>query len=95
MNQMQQMGMQTADLNVQLIYIYLAQKLTTDQAAELTALGITLYPDSWIPPVSNHPDGFMLADMPVNKIDQLAAKDCVIRLDTAEIQAQPQTMTPQ
>jgi adenine C2-methylase RlmN of 23S rRNA A2503 and tRNA A37 len=93
--QMQQMGMQTANLNVQRVYIYLAQKLTTDQAAELTALGITLYPVSWIPPVGNHPDGFMLADMPVNKIDQLAAKDYVIRLDTAEMQNQPQTLTPQ
>jgi len=93
-SQMQQMGMQIANLNVQRIYIYLAQKLTANQAAELTSLGITLYPDSWIPPVGNHPDGFMLADMPVGKIDQLAAKDYVIRLDTAEIEAQPQ-MTPQ
>jgi hypothetical protein len=73
-SQMQQMGMQIANLNVQRIYIYLAQKLTANQAAELTALGINLYLDSWIPPVGNHSDGFMLADMPADKLDMLAAK---------------------
>jgi hypothetical protein len=95
LSQMQQMGMQTIDFKVQRVYIYLAQQLTSNQAAELTSLGINLYLDSWIPPVGNHPDGFMLADMPVDKIDQLAAKDYVIRLDTAETQTQPQGMTSQ
>ena len=94
-SQMQQMGMQTANLNVQRIFIYLEQKLTANQAVELTALGINLYMDSWIPPVGNHSDGFMLADMPVDKLDTLAAKNYVIKLDTAEIEAQPQMMTPQ
>ena len=54
-------------------------------------MGITIYPDSWIPPAGNNPDGFYLADMPVDKLDALAAKDYVIRLDTAEKQLKPQS----
>jgi hypothetical protein len=60
----------------------------------LTGLGITIYPDSWIPPLANHPNGFVLADMPVDKLDALAAKDYVIKLDTAEQQLQPQNFSP-
>ena len=91
---MQTMGMRTDYLGTQRIFIYLAQQLTPAQITELTGLGITVYPDSWIPPVGNHPTGFVLADMPVDKLDELAAEDFVIRLDTAEQQLQPQ-MQPQ
>ena len=93
--QMQALGMQTENIGVQRIFIYLSQQLTTAQAEELNTLGITLYLDSWIPPVGNHPTGFILADMPVDKIDTLAAKDYVIKLDTAEIQAEPQSAIPE
>ncbi len=90
LTQMQSMGMRTEDIGMQRIYIYLAQQLTTTQAGELRALGITLYMDSWIPPVGNHPTGFLLADMPVSKLDALAAKDYIVKLDTAETKVEPQ-----
>lgn len=82
--QMQSTGMMTDNIGIQRIYIYLSQQLTVTQADELRALGIILYPDSWIPPVANHPTGFMLADMPVDKLDALAVREYVIKLDTAE-----------
>jgi hypothetical protein len=88
--QMQSMGMKTENFGIQRIYIYLSQQLTARQGDELRALGITLYLDSWIPPVGNHPIGFMLADMPVDKLDALAAKDYVVKLDTAETKSEPQ-----
>jgi hypothetical protein len=94
LQQMQSMGMRTGDLGTQRIFVYLAQRLTQRQTDNLQSLGITIYPDSWIPPVGNHPEGFVLADMPVDKLDELAAEDFVIRLDTAEQQLQPQ-MQPQ
>jgi len=87
---MQSMGMKTDTVGIQQIYIYLSQPLTTSQADELRTLGIILYLDSWIPPVGNHSTGLMLADMPVNKLDMLAAKNYVIKLDTAETKAEPQ-----
>jgi hypothetical protein len=94
LQQMQTLGMRTDYLGTQRIFIYLAQQLTPAQITELTGLGITIYPDSWIPPLANHPNGFVLADMPVDKLDALAAKDYVIKLDTAEQQLQPQNFSP-
>ena len=90
LEQMKTMGMRTEPINVQRIFIYLAEKLDASQVEELQGLGITLYLDSWIPPVGNHPYGFMLADMPVDKLSDMAGKDYVIRLETAEQQAFPQ-----
>jgi hypothetical protein len=89
--QMQSMGMQTKNVGIQTIYIYLSQQLSATQTVELNELGITLYQDSWIPPTGNHPTGFILADMPVDKLDMLAAKNYVIKLDTAETKAVPQS----
>jgi hypothetical protein len=53
-------------------------------------MGIIPYPDSWIPPVSGHPTGFIVADMPIDKLSELAGKDYVVSLDTAEQVFQPQ-----
>jgi hypothetical protein len=88
--QMQAQGMNVTDLNIERLYIYLKQQLTQTQINDLQALGITIYLNSWVPPAGNNPDGFYLADMPIAKLDQLAAKDNVVRLDTAERQLQPQ-----
>jgi len=90
LDEMRAMGMQTETIPTQRIFIYLAQPLTPARLAELQTLGVTVYPDSWIPPVGNNPTGFLLADMPVGSLDSLAAKDYVVRLDTAERQLQPQ-----
>jgi hypothetical protein len=87
---MKDMGMSVDNLAIQRIFIHLAQEPSQSQVAELEAMGITLYPDSWIPPVGEHPTGFMLADMPVDRLADLAAKKYIIRLDTAERQLEPQ-----
>jgi hypothetical protein len=93
--QMQAQGMNVSNLSVQRIYIYLNQKLNPSQANELQNLNINVYPDSWVSPVGNHPTGFLLADMPVGQLEALAAKEYVVRLDTAEVQSQPQSDAPQ
>ena len=83
----------TSDLtqiNSEKVFLYFTQKPTAVQLNELTAQGVTVYPDSWIPPVANHPTGFILADMPVDKLDVLAAKNYIVNLDTAEETATPQ-----
>jgi len=81
---MQNMGMKVDNLEMQQIFIHLSQKLSEAQVTELEAMGITLYLDSWIPPVGAHPTGFIIADMPVDKLDALTAKDYVVRLETGE-----------
>jgi len=90
LQQMKNMGLNVDNLDIQRIFIYLGEPITTAQVQELQAIGITLYPDSWIPPAGEHGEGFLLADMPIDKLDELAAKDYVLRLDSAERVAKPQ-----
>jgi len=87
---MKELGMRTEPLNIQRVFIYLTGPLTAGQSAELKAINVNAYPESWIPPVGSHQTGFLLADMPVDKLDALAAKDFVVRLDTAEKKLEPQ-----
>jgi len=90
LEQMKAMGMRVDDLEIQRIFIHLTKELNSSQVEELEAIGITLYLDSWIPPVGAHPTGFILADMPIDRLEEVASKDYVVRLDTAERVLEPQ-----
>ncbi len=89
--QMQTLGMQAQVLNVQRVFIYLFQPLTPSQESELKALGITPYLDSWVPPAGNNSTGYLLADLPVDRLADLEGKPYVVSLDTAERMSQPQS----
>jgi len=91
LKQMQTMGMRTEDLTSQRIFIDFEQEPTQSQLEELRDIGITAYADSWIPPVGDHPTGFILAEMPIDKLNELAAMDYIIRLNTAEQPFEPQS----
>lgn len=82
--------MNVSNMTVQRIFIYMNQQPATAQVKDLQNLGLTLYLDSWIPPVGSFNTGYLLADMPVDKLAALTRKDYVISLDTAERQFQPQ-----
>lgn len=86
---MKELGMMVDNLEIQRIFIHLTKELNSSQIAELEAMGIILYLDSWIPPVGAHPTGFIIADMPIDKLEALAEKDYVVRLDTAERLLEP------
>lgn len=94
LKQMKDMGMMLGDLKIQRIVIYLNGQLSAQQQKELAEPGVKIYPDTWIPPVGDHPNGFLLAEMPVDKLEALAAKGYVIKLDTAEVQGLPQCPIP-
>ncbi len=89
---MQNMGMDVKDLEKQRIFIHLQELPNESQSEELKSMGVVLYPGSWIPPLENHPTGFLLADMPVDKLAELAELDYITRLETAEraFELQPQ-----
>ena len=87
---MQAMGMEVTDLNKQRIFIHLSQEPSQSQISDLESMGITLYLDSWIPPLKNHPTGFILADMPIDKLNTLAEKGYIVSLETAEQMLHPQ-----
>lgn len=86
---MKNMGLRVDNLEIQGIFIHLNEELIPSQIEELEAMGITLYLDSWIPPIGEHPTGFILADMPVDKLEALEEKNYVVRLDTAERLLEP------
>jgi len=90
LNMMKGMGMMVDNLGTQRIFIHLERELNDAQVKELQDMGLTLYLDSWIPPVGAHPTGFIIADMPVDVLGELADKEYVVNLDTAERQLQPQ-----
>ena len=87
---MKAMGMNVDNLHIQRICIYLSEPLTQPQIEELEALGLSLYLDSWILPTGSHPQGFIIADMPIDRLKELAEKGYVVRLDTAERVLEPQ-----
>jgi hypothetical protein len=89
LEQMQAMGMNTEDLEVQRIFIHLAQEPTAGQIDELEALGVTPYPESWIPSAEGPSAGFLVADMPIDKLDELASKVYITKLDSAEQALEP------
>ena len=91
LDMMKAVGMRTENLALQRIFIHLTQEPTAEQIDELEAMGIVPYPDSWIPPAGEHPTGFIVADMPIDKLDELAGKAYVVWLDTAEQMLEPLT----
>jgi len=50
------------------IYLYFNHKLSDEEIQEIEQFGITIYKDSWIPPMENHPLGFYLAKSKVENI---------------------------
>ncbi|MFC2072848.1 FG-GAP-like repeat-containing protein, partial [Chloroflexota bacterium] len=89
-NLLQSPGINMENIYNQRIFIHFIQEPTQSQIEELEAEGIIPYPDSWIPPLENHPTGFIVADMPVSKLEILAEKGFVTRLETAELVLEPQ-----
>ncbi len=78
------------ELVSELVYVYMDEPPTESQLEEMKSLGMIPYPETWVPPVGQHPQGFFLTDMPVDRLEQLAAKEYITRLDTAERQVFPQ-----
>jgi subtilisin family serine protease len=71
------------------IFIYLEDKITKDQVHELQSLEITVHEGFWIPPMPNHPYGFTLAQVPVDKFIEMLYFDFIIKVETAEHESFP------
>lgn len=89
-NTMKKMGMRTEKADTQLVYIHSKKKLSASRIALLKKLGVTVHENSWIPPLKNHPTGFVIAEMSVNKLYDLAKNAFVVRVETAEQKLKPQ-----
>src|SRR3972149_6102704 len=81
---MQRMGIKTAEIDKQLVYIHLKRKLSPSRVASLKEIGVIVHEDSWVPPLKNHPTGYVAASMPIDRLYDIARKPFIIRLETAE-----------
>src|SRR3989304_4812275 len=89
LNTMQKMGMRTEEIDKHLVFIHLKEKLSPSKVAELKKIGVIVHEDSWIPPLKNHPTGYVIASMPVDRLYDLAEKPFVVKLETAEQKLDP------
>lgn len=84
LNAMRKMGIKTEEVNKHMVYIHSKTKLHATQISSLKEIGVTVYEDTWVPPLKNHPAGYVIASMPVDRLYDLAGRPFVVRLETAE-----------
>jgi subtilisin family serine protease len=73
----------------QRVFIHFDKKPDIAQIAELEAMGVKLYEESWIPPISGHPTGFMTADVPIDRVVDISNLYYVKLMNTAEFRYKP------
>lgn len=86
-----QAGADADHIDRQAVFVHLAGNPSPQVLSDLRSAGAVLDPSSWVPPSSEHPTGFLLADVSIDDLPGLAALQCVRRLETAEQRALPST----
>jgi subtilisin family serine protease len=87
---LQDKGLTTENLDTEECAIYSERQLNPAEIAELATQGIQIYPDLWIPPVpGKHPNGYHLATVPYDQLDEIDADARFVRLESAEIRMVP------
>ena len=56
---------------------------SSEEITILENLGVTLYKETWTPPLQNHPTGFMIGSVPVQKIPELVELQFIIKIGSA------------
>lgn len=69
--------------------VYAMEAPSQTFVAQITELGVRAIPESWIPPSTNHPLGFFLAQIPLDKIADVLSLAYVKKMDTAESESMP------
>ena len=71
------------------VVIYLADYPTGEQIASLEKLNIDCFLELWTPPLTSHPYGFFLAELPIDKFAETLSLGFVKKMDTAEYENFP------
>ena len=71
------------------VFVHMEDEVSRDRIEELQQLGLTLDPESWLPPVDPHPTGFYGGEAQVSQIVQIASLSDIVKLTSAEIQVSP------
>jgi subtilisin family serine protease len=84
LNQFHNLNIRSNNPGRQRVYLFFRAFPSDQWIAELESLNGKIILDSWIPPLKNHPHGFIVADFPINQMNLLAEKEYIYRLETAE-----------
>jgi len=66
------------------VSLYFEKYPSKDQIKELENLGVNLYFETWTPPSDNHPYGFLISNVPVNKLQKVVNLLAIKKIDSAE-----------
>ena len=71
------------------VFVHVKEKMSQTRIGELEQLGLTLFPETWIPPQGSNSTGFYLGEMQVSNIVQLARLSDIVRITSAEVEMKP------
>ena len=82
-------GTEDEKLNYIFLTIYFDEKPAPSEFNRIENIGVELFPESWIPAMQNHPYGFMIAKVPLDKVNMLLTDNSVIKIGSAETISEP------
>ncbi|MBK7500710.1 MAG: S8 family peptidase [Ignavibacteriales bacterium] len=82
-------GIEDEKLDYILLTIYFDEKPAPSEFNRIENIGVELFPESWIPAMQNHPYGFMIAKIPIDKVNTLLSENSVIKVGSAETLLEP------
>lgn len=77
-------GLKNDEYDKILLTLYFDEQPHPDQIRTLENDGIKLYTQSWVPPLANHPYGFLIAEVPLEEFNNLLSKNYIIKVGPAE-----------
>ncbi len=89
-NYIYQNGPQNEEQPREKVVIYFETYPSGEQITSLEALDISCFLESWTPPLPNHPYGFILAELPTNRLVEALSLSFIKKMDTAEYENFPQ-----
>jgi subtilisin family serine protease len=66
------------------VFLYFSDYPSADQIKLLESYGVKLMPETWTPPLENHPFGFIAATVPDINLQKVTAISTLRKIDTAE-----------
>jgi len=77
-------GVDDSNPTQQKVFLHFRSYPRNSELGLLKRMAVKLYEDTWIPPLPNHPTGFMIADMKVTRALDVAKQDFIVRMSSAE-----------
>ena len=82
-------GILNKDQTTEKVVIYFSEYPSAIEIASLELLNINCFLESWTPPLPNHTYGFILAELPAEKLIEALTLSFIKKMDTAEYENFP------